>query len=114
MLVCLFHFAREAAGASRTRHSPLPRSRGPKGWIKTRALSAPRDREVTSGCLTFESVAIVTDPVIPGQPAGLNPESITTIGSMDSLMCNCTSKFDAEPVIGQRRDHDAHFDGERD
>src|SRR4051812_34813388 len=28
-------------------------------------------------------------------PLGAGPESITTIGSMDSPMCNCTSEFDA-------------------
>jgi hypothetical protein len=53
-------FAREAAGATGTRHSPLPRFRGPKGFIKARARSAPRGRGIALGCLTFESVTIMT------------------------------------------------------
>jgi hypothetical protein len=32
----------------------------------------------------YQRMRVITRPVIPGQPAGLNPESITTIGSLDS------------------------------
>src|ERR1700675_955140 len=32
-------------------------------------------------------------PSFRDAPLGAGPESITTIGSMDSLMCNCTSKL---------------------
>jgi hypothetical protein len=37
-----------------------------------------------------------SDSLIPGWSAGPDPES------RDSPMCNCTSGFDAEPVIGPR------------
>jgi hypothetical protein len=49
MLVCFFHFAREAAGAAAHPAFPTPFGFGRRISIKARAEFAPRDREATSG-----------------------------------------------------------------
>jgi hypothetical protein len=51
MLVCFFHFAREAAGASRTRLSLRPLSSEGQGVCITRARTASRDRGFASSVI---------------------------------------------------------------
>src|SRR5260370_32586430 len=56
MLVCLFYFAGEAAGASSARHSLRPLISGDRTFLANLARSLRRDREAVSGNGTAATV----------------------------------------------------------
>jgi len=88
------HFARETAGAARTRLSLRPLlSRRVKDDANLGRI-APRERERLSEAGAYPKMFSLFEnclpppsslhTVIPGRRAAASPESITTVGSMDS------------------------------
>src|SRR6267154_5288229 len=75
------HCTRDRGCSAHPASPAPPHYRGQGSFWQSSGASRRENAEV---CLELSRLLPSQPPVIPGQPAGLGPESITTIGSMDS------------------------------